>query len=57
VVLGAVLADWFASRGQKNSAPMTKMAAAIAAIVPVLIPVRAPVLARVSRSSLIASLH
>ena len=55
VVLGAVPADWFASRGQKNSAPMTKTAAAMAAMVPMPIPPRVPVVVRVSRSSLIKS--
>jgi hypothetical protein len=57
VVLGAVLADWFASRGQKNRAPIMRTAAAIAAMVPVLIPSRVTGVVRVSRSSLIASLH
>jgi hypothetical protein len=57
VVLGAVLAAWFVSRGQKNSAPIMRTAAAIAAMVPVLIPSRVTGVVRVSRSSLIASLH
>jgi hypothetical protein len=58
VVDGAVLADGFvASRGQKNSAPMIKTAAAMKAIVLVLIPVRVPTGVRVSRSSLIRSLQ
>lgn len=57
VALGAVLAEWFVSRGQKNSAPTMRTAAAMAAQVPVLTPLRVPVVVRVSRSSLILSLH
>ena len=57
VVPGVVLADRLASRGQKNNAPITRTAAAIAAMVPMPIPLREPVVVRVSRSSLIMSLH
>jgi hypothetical protein len=55
VVLGAVLAEWSVSRGQKNSAPIIRTAAAIAAMVPVLNPSRVTGVVRVSRSSLIGS--
>lgn len=58
VLLGAVLAEWSLSRGQKNSAPIIRTAAAIAAMAPVLIPVRAPVVVvRLSRLSLIGNLQ
>jgi hypothetical protein len=53
VVLGVVLAEWLLSRGQRNSAPITRTTAAIAARVPMPIPSR---VVRVSRSSLMRSL-